>query len=379
LMRAASFALPRGNSAEGETENGLILDKVATVNDDGTYTIRMEAYTTGTVITSTKTIPVDIVLVLDQSGSMADDFNGNSRQFAMKQAVNNFISEVNKKYTAEADHRMAIVTFGSNASTLQGWTFVNEDGKNTLQGKISGLPKSPSGATNVAAGMLQAETLMLKDYNYTGTNTPRQKVVVVFTDGVPTTNTDFDTDVATGAISSAKNLKDDGATVYTVGIFNGADPEQLYGASGFDRNANGSIGSDWSDFSFWMIGDIKSYDIPAGNRFLNYLSSNFPDATQIGIKNFKKTFLGVGYRGWEITNNSVRSANNYYLTASNAESLNKIFKEISDNIQSANINLGEDTVIKDIISPYFELPTGATKDDIHLYTAAYNGTSFEDA
>ena len=112
---------------------------------------------------------------------------------------------------------------------------------------------------------------------------------------------------------------------------------------------------------------------------MNYLSSNFPDATQIGIKNFKKTLFGVGYRGWEITNNSVRSANNYYLTASNAESLNKIFKEISDNIQSANINLGEDTVIKDIISPYFELPTGATKDDIHLYTAAYNGTSFEDA
>lgn len=356
--------------------NGLEFTKKATANGNGTYTITMEAYTTGKVTTSTTTAPVDIVLVLDQSGSMADDFKGNStstnsarRQYAMKQAVNNFINEVCNKYNAEkSDHRMAIVTFGSDASTLQGWTVVNEAGKNTLQGKISGLPVEPSGATNVAAGMEQAETLMGSGYNYTGTNKQRQKVVIVFTDGVPTTASDFDTTVATSAISSAKNLKDAGTTVYTVGIFTGADPTQLYGASGFDRNSNGSVGSDWSDFSFWMIGDIKSYDIPAGNRFLNYLSSNFIDTTQIGIKLYKNTFLGIGYRGWEITKNFDRVKSEYYLTANDSNSLNEIFQTISEQIQTANIDLGSETVVKDKISPYFTAPANASA--ISLYTAA---------
>ena len=361
--------------------NGLELSKTATANGNNIYTIRMEAYTTGTVTTSTKTVPVDIVLVLDQSGSMAYDFSGNStntntdrRQYAMKQAVNNFIDEVAKKYTTDADHRMAIVTFGSNASTLQGWTFVNEAGKGTLQGKINGLPVTPSGATNVAAGMTQAETLMGSGYSYTGANTQRQKVVIVFTDGVPTTNTDFDTTVATNAIASAKRLKDAGATVYTIGIFSGANPDELYGASGFDRNSNGSVGSDWSDFSFWMIGDIKNYDIPAGNRFLNYLSSNFSDATEIGLIQYKETFLGIGYRGWKITRNFESTNSNYYLTAKDSASLDEIFQTISENIQAANIDLGSETVVKDTVSPYFDLP--ANTSDIKLYTADYNGKSF---
>ena len=358
-----------------ETDNGLELSKEATANDNGTYTIRMEAYTTGTVVTTTKMVPVDIVLVLDQSGSMAYDFDGNStrtntarRQYAMKQAVNNFITSVSAKYSDEADHRMAIVTFGSSASTLQGWTYVDEAGKTTLHREISSLPDSPSGATNVAAGMTQAETLMGSGYSYTGTNTQRQKVVVVFTDGVPTIQTDFNVDVANGAISSANALKNKGVTIYSVGIFKGADPNELYGASGFDRNSDGTIGSDWSEFSFWMIGDIKSYDVPAGNRFLNYLSSNFATASGIGIKNFKKTFLGVGYRGWEITGNFSRTASNYYLTASDSSSLNEIFKTISNNIQSANIDLGSKTVVKDTVSSYFDLPPSTS--DIRLYTAA---------
>ena len=367
--------MARAAAAPAEDDNGLVFEKKAKANGNGTYTITMEAYTTGEVTTSTKTVPVDIVLVLDQSGSMAYDFNGNStgtnsarRQYAMKQAVNNFILAVNEKYSAEADHRMAIVTFGSSASTLQGWTYVDETGKTALQGKISRLPNSPSGATNVAAGMTRAETLMGSGYSYNGSNTTRQKVVIVFTDGVPTTESDFDTTVATNAISSAKKLKDAGATVYTVGIFNGANPSELYGASGFDRNSNGTVGSDWSDFSFWMIGDIKSYDIPAGNRFLNYLSSNFTDTTEIGIKKFSRTFLGIGYHGWKITANFDRVKSDYYLTANDSASLNSIFKTISENIQSANINLGSETVIKDEISPYFTAPANAS--DIHLYTAA---------
>lgn len=381
----------RARAATGVTaDNGLELSKTATANGNGSYTIRMEAYTTGTVTTSTKTVPVDIVLVLDQSGSMAYDFNGKSladrlgnipnenipktRQYAMKQAVNNFIDKVNEKYTEEADHRMAIVTFNSEVSTLQGWTNVNEDGKGTLQTAINGLPVSPSGATNVAAGMEQAEILMGRGYNYTGANTQRQKVVIVFTDGVPTTSSDFDTNVANVAIAAAKTMKDNGVTVYSVGIFGGADPSQLYGATSFDRPSDGSVGSYWADFSFWMIGDVKDYDVPAGNRFLNYLSSNFVSASDIGIENYKATIFGIGYHGWKITQNFDQTASNYYLTANDSGSLNTIFQTISENIQSANIDLGSETVVKDTVSPYFDVPAKTT--DIKLYTASAkeNGT-----
>ena len=368
--------------AAAEDENGLILDKTAVPDGAGGYKIRLEAYTTGTVTTTTTTSPVDIVLVLDQSGSMAYDFNGNStttntarRQYAMKQAVNNFIAAVNAKYDgAHSDHRMALVTFGSDASLLQGWTFVDTDGAGTLAGKINGLPESPSGATNVGAGMQQAETLMGDDYSYTGTNTTRQKVVIVFTDGVPTTEKDFSTTGANNAISSAKQLKDDGVTVYSVGIFNGANPDETYGASGFDRVSDGTLGSNWSVFSFWMIGDIKSYDVPAGNRFLNYLSNNFKDSNQIGIKSYRATFLGIGYRGWEITKNFDRTSTEYYLTANDSASLNRIFTQISEQIGSANIDLGATTEIRDVVTPYFTMPENTSA--ISLYTADYDGTTF---
>ena len=129
-------------SGANELKDGLNLSKTA--NADGSYKIRMEAFTTGKV-TTTSTTPVDVVLVLDQSGSMAYDFNGNStnndtsrRQYAMKQAVNQFIGAVADKYDAEkSDHRISIVTFGSDVSVLQGWTPVSQDGKMTLQGEIT--------------------------------------------------------------------------------------------------------------------------------------------------------------------------------------------------------------------------------------------------
>lgn len=378
-------------SGANELKDGLNLSKTATANADGNYKIRMEAFTTGKVTTTTSIAPCDIVLVLDQSGSMAYNFDGDKtstdsarRQYAMKQAVNTFIEAVADKYNAEkSDHRIAVVTFGTNASTLMDWTLVtpaetgtaeSPSGETALKAKINDLPSEPEGATNVADGMKQAETLMGSGYNYTGSNTTRQKVVVVFTDGVPTTQSDFDTTVANGAIQSAKALKDAGATVYSVGIFNGANPEQLYGDKGFDRNSNGSVGSDWSHFSFWMIGDIQSYDVPAGNRFLNYISSNYSEASEIGIKNYKNTFIGIGYRGWEITRNFNRTSSSYYLTANDSASLSRIFTTISENIGQASIDLSSSTVVKDIVTPYFTMP--ANTADVKLYTADYNGKSF---
>lgn len=370
--------------------DGLELSKEVTANGSG-YTVHLEAYTTGQVTTTTSIAPCDIVLVLDQSGSMAYNFDGNEtstdsarRQYAMKQAVNTFIEAVADKYNAEkSDHRIAVVTFGTNASTLMDWTLVtpaetdtaeSPSGETALKAEINGLPSEPEGATNVADGMRSAQALMQGDSGYTGTNTKRQKVVILFTDGVPTKQSDFDTTVANGAIQSAKALKDAGATVYSVGIFNGANPEQLYGDSGFKHNSNGQVGSYWASFSWWGIGDVKNYDIPAGNRFLNYISGNFPDATEIGIQPYDSSFLGIGYYGWQITRNFAREQSNYYLTANDSASLSKIFTTISENIGSANIDLGSETVIKDIVTPYFTVPQDAGA--IRLSTATYNGSAF---
>ena len=384
LLFCVSFPSAAFAEGAGTSPDGLVLSKTATATGNGNYKIRLEAYTTGTVTTTTSTVPVDIVLVLDQSGSMAYDFNGNltdndqdRRQYALKQAVNNFIGAVNEKYdAADADHRMAIVTFGSgsSASTLQDWTYVDTNGKNILQGEINRLPNSPSGATNAGAGMEQAEALMGSGYNYTGNNTTRQKVVVFFTDGVPTTSSDFDTDVANTAITAAKKMKDSGVTVFSIGIFSGANPDEMYGASGFDTNSNGTINSKWIKDTWGLFPgtDFPEADRPAANRFLNLLSSNFQNATEIGLER-KTGGLGILHYKitYTITSNFDRTANNYYLTADNAASLNGIFQEISQNIQTADISLDSSTVVKDIISPYFTAP--ANTNDIKVYTAAYQG------
>ena len=366
------------NGPETDSSSGMNFTKELLPDqpdDDGNYTIRMTAQATGTTTTTTKVEPMDIVLVLDQSGSMADDFGNGTRQSAMKAAVNSFIGEVADKYSPNADHRMAIVTFGTNARILAGWTSVDEDGEAALTGEISGLTDSPSGATNVGAGMQMAKNLMDSDA-YTGGNTDRQKTVIVFTDGVPTTSSDFDTTVANIAISAAKDMKGSGVTIYTVGIFTGAKPEQLYGDSGFDNISDGTVGSNWSDFSFWMIGDIQNYDVPAGNRFLNYLSSNFESAAKIGLKPYKATFLGIGYRGWEITQNFKRTSSDYYKTAADASSLKNIFKVISNIVPApGDPALDEKTVITDTLSDYFTF--AGTEEDVKVYAIGADGKEKE--
>lgn len=379
-------AARRALAPQGEaTGNGLELIKNVAV-ENGSYTLTLEAYTTGTVTEVNKVLPMDIVLVLDQSGSMALDFNGNStstdtarRQYAMKLAVNNFITSVADKYGTEADHRIAIVTFNNNKNRLCGWTAVSSAGKTTLQGAINGLPNSPSGTTNVAAGMTEAQTLMGSGYNYTGANQTRQKVVIMFTDGVPTTDSDFNTTVATNAIAAAKALKDAGVTIYSIGIFAGADPSQLYGATGFNTNSNGTVGSYWeARRGIFSGGDLDTAEIPAGNRFLNYLSSNYKTASEIGLtRSTRSEWLGaITYLRFTISKNFSSTGSGYYLTADNANSLNDIFTNISDYIGTPTTPLGSDAVIKDVMSNYFTLPEGATADDIKTYTAAKTASNW---
>lgn len=371
----------------GETQDdGLELTKTVTPKADGGYTVHLEAYTTGTVTTSTTTKPCDIVLVLDQSGSMADDFNGNetnnetdTRQYAMKQAVNKFIDNVAKKAKDEGvEHRIAIVKFAGKSTNTVGDTTYKEDGNRYNYSQVVKELTAVNDASGVNATTLKTAVNQLQAKGGTQTQNglnhaqrllssvdsarDSSKVVIVFTDGMPG-DYGFEESVATSAIASAKSMKDAGVTVYTVGIFTGANVGQLYGDTGFRYNSNGSVGSYWAN---WITSD--GIDVPAGNRFLNYVSSNFKNASEIGLKSYSAG------PGWVVTKNFTRDKTGYYMTARNSTALNNIFTSISQTIGTANIDLGSETVIKDIVTPYFTVPQDAGA--IRLSTAAYNGSAF---
>lgn len=363
---AADETLPNGVSVVnpgGPTEGvtGMEMSKTLQLNADGkTGILTLEAYATGNSQVVQKDVPLDIVLVLDQSGSMAYKFNGKElgwgdddtdrRQCAMKNAVKNFINSVADKYDPEtSDHRMAIVKFGDDASTLVGWTQVNGTGKNTLTKAIEGLPNEPSGGTQTGKGMQQAQTL-LGNSNYTGSNpAQRTQVVIMFTDGEPG-DYDFDINVANDAIKAAKTMKDNGVVVYTIGIFTGADPSQLYGGSG-----DGSVGDYWSS------------ETASANRFMNYVSSNFKAAADLGLDYYSY------YYYYRITKNYTRDSSSYYLTASDAAGLNNVFSSISSTIGGSDSTLTNTATMVDVISQYFQLPKNYL-DSLKAYTVPFTGT-----
>lgn len=367
LVALPSFAAGEGDSAGlpngvsvvnpgGPTEGvtGMEMSKTLQLNADGkTGTLTLEAYATGNSQVVQKNVPLDIVLVLDQSGSMAYPFSGNTkRQAALKNAVKNFISSVADKYDPEtSDHRMAVVTFNSSASTLVNWTQVNGTGKDTLTTAIDGLPESPKGGTQVGKGMQRAQTL-LDNSTYKGSNpAQRTQVVIMFTDGEPG-DYDFDISVANDAIKAAKTMKDNGVVVYTIGIFTGADPSQLYGTR---RNANndGSVGDYWNS------------ETASANRYMNYVSSNFKTAADLGLEDY------YGYH--RITKNYTRDSSNYYLAASDADGLNNVFSTISSTIGGSDSTLTATATMVDVISKYFQLPKNYL-DSLKAYTVPFTGT-----
>lgn len=448
------------------SDKGMVINKTATANSNGTYTIQLEAYATGSkVITEVKEdIPTDIVLVLDQSGSMADcivcgkeigrnsthtvytytavynpstryDYyiivDGNyiklsydnddgsgwwseddsytgwyymtgsrgnqtkhevshktsesdsdpshvqfytrtgteeactSRLDALKTALNNFTAAVNAKAAGadgrvgtadDVNHRIAMVGFasksgygdntkllsisGSNSGSVgiaynsiktKNYKAVMQDmdtvaGQTMVQNAINAL--AASGATRADLGMKMAQNIL--DNNPLTTGEKRNRVVVMFTDGSPTSSNGFEVNVANNAIATAETIKTTcGATVYSVGVFAGA-------------NANSAGTKPNDDLS------NNSPDIPAAsNWFMQNVSSN---------------------------NGTVQNPS-YYLSASDSAALNNIFQQISNNIETggSSSTLTAEAVVKDVISPQFALPKGATAADITLKTYACTG------
>lgn len=338
-MLAVTWSVTAGATTATEDISALHLSKTASAGENGIYNLTLEAYTTGMVISSTRVQPMDIVLVLDQSGSMLDPFGlEGSRNEAMKKAAKEFINAVAQN---SSKHKVALVEFDSGARMLKDLTIMNSDGKKHLKSEISQL--SPDGATRVDLGLKKATQILPKS-----DTTGRKQMVIVLTDGYPTNYDGFQTWVADDAIFQAKGLKDGGVEIYTVGIFKNADPNQISGSDTV-------IGSKWSGTN----------NDPAANRFMNFMSSNSTEASDLGLK---YNDLETGDE-WEILKKYGWDNQGYYLEASNAKELSNVFESISENIVKPSISLDSTTVLKDFIYHDFQFPKGASIDDIKVQEA----------
>ena len=267
--------------------------------------------------TSLVTKPLDIVMVLDASGSMDESMGGNDqtkRITALKNAASSFIdaiAEQNAKIDASKQHQVAIVKFaGSRADwvgndtywesgyrynysqTMKKLTPCTGDDATSLKSTVNSI--SPNGATRADYG------LQLADGVFSSGRADAKKIVVFFADGSPTSSSGFQASVADSAVKSAKSLKNKGADIYTIGIFNGANP----------------------------AADPTNYWTSNENKFMHAVSSNYPNATSY-------TTNELGKR----TENS-----DFYKAASNADELKKVFDDISSSITSGK---GSPTQIED--------------------------------
>lgn len=262
-------------------------------------------------IASTSTTPLDIVLVLDASGSMDDNMTGGKRIDALKNAANAFIDEIATQNASISDaskqHQVSIVKFAGEKSNkvgndtyregrytynysqvMKNMTACSETTKSSFKDTINAI--KPAGATNAAAGMELAQ-------GQTSQRSDAKKIVIFFTDGTPTTQSEFSNGVASDAISAAKAMKDAGASVYTIGIFDGANPSANVNASGTSNE----------------------------NKFMQAVSSNYPAATY--------TYTQYWWGGeWKWSFGNRAEGSDFYKSASSASELSKIFEDISKEI-----------------------------------------------
>ena len=299
-----------GNKVTTQNVGRIWTDKTVKAtgeNEESDFLTTLSAMSSTSNSTVTVTTPLDIVMVLDASGSMDDPMGGGDRTKridALKSAANSFINTIAKQNEAiegvDRQHRVAIVKFAgdktdkvgndtyyqgqykyNHSQVMKGLTDCSGGNVKALKDTVAGI--KPSGATRADYGLELAGDI-------TSGRADAKKIVVFFTDGKPTSYSEFDSGVADAAVTAAKKMKDGKATVYTIGIFSGADPAD-------DPSKEGTS-------------DV--------NKFMHAVSSNYPDATS-----YASDKLGT------------RAENSdYYKSATNAEELKKVFDDISQAITS---------------------------------------------
>lgn len=275
---------------------------------DSTFITALSALSSTSNVASSSTTPLDIVLVLDASGSMDDPMNRNDntkRIDALKKAANDFVTTIAEQNQGISDsskqHQVSIVKFSGRKSAAVGNDTYREGG---YPYNYSQVMKAMSPCTDAAAftstinsispaGATRADYGLQLAQSQTSNREDAKKIVVFFTDGSPTSYSDFESGVASSAVSAAKAMKDDGSTVYTIGIFSGANPS-------VDPTASGSSNE---------------------NKFMHAVSSNYPEAAYTQSENRWNWNLGTRAEG-----------SDFYKSATNADELNKVFDDISSEI-----------------------------------------------
>lgn len=301
-----------GNKVTTQNVGRIWTDKTvkkAGENEASDFVTTLSAMSSTSNSTVTVTTPLDIVMVLDASGSMDDHMGGidsPKRIDALKNAANSFIDTIAKQNEGiegvNRQHRVAIVKFAGKKSNDIGNNMYRDGGYSYNYTQVmkeltycSGsnaddLKKNtinqiqPAGATRADYGLELAEGITI-----TSGRKDAKKIIVFFTDGTPTKQNKFDAGVANAAVTAAKNMKDSKATVYTIGIFDGADPSAGIQDSGKSQKEN---------------------------KFMHAVSSNYPNAT-----------------AWD-THGARAENSDYYKSATNAEELKKVFDDISQAITS---------------------------------------------
>lgn len=298
-----------GNKVTTQNVGRIWTDKTVKAteeNEESDFLTTLSAMSSTSNSTVTVTTPLDIVMVLDASGSMDHEMGGGDptrRIDALESAASSFIDAIAKQNEGiegvDGQHKVAIVKFAGKTSNNIGnetyrdggytynYTQVMKDLTDCSGGNVKALKHriaqiTPAGATRADNGLQLAESI-------TSGRADAKKIVVFFTDGTPTKIDKFDPTVANAAVTAAKNMKDSKATVYTIGIFDGADPSAGIQDSGESQKEN---------------------------KFMQAVSSNYPNAT-----------------AWNAHGTRAENSD-YYKSATNAEELKKVFDDISQAITS---------------------------------------------
>lgn len=282
------------------TSSGSVINR-----GDSAFITALSALSSTSNVKSSSTTPLDIVLVLDASGSMDDSMDdGTKRIDALKSAANDFVTTIAEQNQGISDsskqHQVSIVKFSGKKSAAVGNDTYREDGYTY---NYSQVMKAMSPCTDAAAftstinsispaGATRADYGLQLAQSQTSNREDAKKIVIFFTDGSPTSYSGFESGVASNAVSAAKTMKDAKATVYTIGIFSDADPSA----------------------------DPTAQRTSNENKFMHAVSSNYPNATYT-----------QSWSGWN-WNLGTHEGSGFYKSASNAADLDKVFDDISSEI-----------------------------------------------
>lgn len=333
------------------TSSGSVINR-----GDSAFITALSALSSTSNVASSSTTPLDIVLVLDASGSMDDPMNRNDntkRIDALKKAANDFVTTIAEQNQGISDsskqHQVSIVKFSGDKSAVVGNDTYTKGGYTY---NYSQVMKTMSPCTDAAAftstinsirpaGATRADNGLQLAQSQTSNREDAKKIVIFFTDGSPTSTSGFESGVASEAVSAAKAMKDKGTTVYTIGIFSDANPS---------ADPSGASNE---------------------NKFMHAVSSNYPEASYTYTQGF--------WGGWNWDLGTRAEGSDFYKSASNADDLDKVFEGISSEIVKGSGYPTNATEGAEHTSGYitFDDALGAYMQVDSFKAIALNGQTFE--